>query len=307
MPRVSVILPFYNRAACIERCVRSVLGQSFADFEIVAVDDASTDESACVITALGDPRIRVLRHETNRGPSGARNTALRAAAGEVFAFIDSDDEWLPGKLAAQLALLDGPPGCDLCGCEYFRVADAVERRVELPRDVKWAEWLHFRCELGSGTTLTVRRHVVDAVGLLDETFRVYEDWDWVLRMVLRFRYDVVHEPLARVHAGAPRPAEIVAASAAQFLRKHEAEFRRLGPAHWGRVRSEHFEAVAALAFSQRQFALGSRSLLKSWAAAPARNPLRLGALALAPVDALCGTSLLRRAIELQRRWRGEAG
>ena len=307
MPRVSVILPFYNRAASLERCVRSVLTQTFTDFEIVAVDDASTDESARVITALGDPRIRVMRHETNRGPSGARNTALRSAAGDVLAFIDSDDEWLPGKLAAQIAMLDGPPGCDLCGCEYLRLADGVERRAELPRDVNWAEWLHIRCELGSGTTLMVRRHVVDAVGPLDETFRVYEDWDWVLRMVLRFKYDVVHEPLARVHAGAPRRPEIVAASAAQFLRKHDAELRRLGPAHWRRVRSEHFEAVAALAFSQRHFALGCRSLLKSWFAAPMRNPLRLGALALAPVDAICGTALLRRAIELQRRWRGGVG
>lgn len=302
MPRVSVILPFYNRAASLGRCVQSVLAQTFTDYELVAVDDASTDRSDRVLTDLGDPRIRVLRHATNRGPSRARNTALRAAAGEVFAFIDSDDEWLPGKLAAQLALLDGPPGCELCGCEYFSVTAGEERRVALPRGVPWAEWLHFQCRLGNGTTLMVRRHVVDAVGLLDETLRVYEDWDWVLRMVQRFRYDVVPAPLARVHAGPPRPPEVVAAAVEQFLRKHDAEFRRLGAAHRRRVRSAHFEAVAAHAFAERRFALGCRSLLKSWAAEPAHRPLRLGALALAPVDALCGTALLRRVMALQRRW-----
>ena len=105
MPRVSVILPFYNRAATLGRCVQSVLAQSFADFEIVAVDDASTDESARDLAALGDPRIRVVRHETNRGPAAARTTAMRAALGDVFAFIDSDDEWMPAKLERQLARL----------------------------------------------------------------------------------------------------------------------------------------------------------------------------------------------------------
>ena len=306
-PNVTVVLPVFNRAATLGRCIASVRAQTFGDWELIAVDDGSSDDSIAVIEALGDTRIRVIRHEVNRGPGAARNTALREGRGDFFALIDSDDEWLPGKLAAQLALLDGPPGCDLCGCEYWRVLDGVERRVALPRPPSWAEWLHFQCPLGSGSTLVVRRQVVEAVGLLDETLRVFEDWDWVLRMVRTFRYEVVSEPLARVHAGGPRSPRVVAESVERFLRKNEDEFRRPGVEHWRRVQARQHEAVAALAFEQRDFALGCHSLWKSIAAEPAYRPLRIGAFALAAVDAVCGTSLLRRATKLQRSSRDKAG
>ena len=106
MPKVSVILPFYNRAATLPRCLDSVRAQTFTDWEMVAVDDCSRDDSAAVIERYGDPRIRVLRHERNRGAGPARDTAMANARGEWFALIDSDDEWLPGKLAAQMAALE---------------------------------------------------------------------------------------------------------------------------------------------------------------------------------------------------------
>ncbi len=291
MPRVSVILPFYNRAATLERCVRSVLAQSFADFEIVAVDDTSTDESARVIEAIGDARIRVLRHETNRGPAAARNTAMRSAMGSVFAFIDSDDEWLPGKLAAQIAALG-----DLCGCEYWLVENGSQTRVNLPQPASWAEELHTKCELGNGTTLVMRRECAEAVGPFDERLRVYEDWDWMLRLVQRFHFFVVPEPLARVHVGGPRSARAFADAAEIFLEKHDADFA--GRRAW--VRGKHFENVAANAFANREHRLGVRYLLKSFAANPRQSPARLGALLLAPVDALLGTSLIARAAAWRR-------
>ncbi len=295
MPRVSVILPFYNRAATLERCVRSVLAQSFAAFEIVAVDDASTDESARVIKALGDPRIRVLRHEMNRGPGGARNTALRSASGDVFAFIDSDDEWLPTKLERQIARLESG-ACELCGCEYWTVENGAQTRVHLPEPASWAEVLHTKCETGNGTTLALRRECAEAVGPFDERLRVYEDWDWMLRLVQRFRFSVIAEPLARVHVGGPRSARAFAEGAEIFLAKHDAAFA--GRRAW--VRGKHFENVAANAFANREHLLGSRYLVKSFAANPRQSPARLAALLLAPVDALLGTSLIGRAAAWRR-------
>ena len=296
MPRVSVILPFYNRAATLECCVRSVLAQSFADFEIVAVDDASTDESARVIAAITDPRIRVLRHETNRGPGGARNTAMGAALGDVFAFIDSDDEWLPAKLGRQLARLQRGD-CDLCGCEYWLVENGAQTRVHLPEPPSWPEVLHTKCELGNGTTLLLRRECAEAVGPFDERLRLYEDWDWMLRLTQRFRFSIVAEPLARVHVGGPRSARAFAEAAEIFLEKHDAAFA--GRRAW--VRGKHFENVAANAYANREYLLGSRYLVKSFAANPRQSPARLGALLLAPVDALCGTAFIQRAAAWNRR------
>src|SRR5882757_5144702 len=103
MPRVSVIIPIYNGAATIERALASVFEQTFSDFEIVAVDDGSTDETSSVLAKFGD-RIRMFR-QPNRGLPGARNAGVALSRGELIALIDHDDEWLPQKLALTVALV----------------------------------------------------------------------------------------------------------------------------------------------------------------------------------------------------------
>lgn len=291
---ISVILPMYNRAATLPRCVRSVLAQTFTAWELIAVDDGSSDDSVGVVEAFADARIRVMRHGQNRGPAAARNTAIGVARGEYLALIDSDDEWLPTKLEKQIARLHGGD-CDLCGCEYWLAGGGSEKRVTLPAAASWAEVLHTKCELGNGTTLVLRRECAEAVGPMDERLRVYEDWDWMLRLVQRFRFCAVPEPLARVNAGGPRAARAFAVAAEIFLAKHDAEFARLGAVHRAWVRGKHFENVAANAYANREHRLGSRYLVKSFVANPRQSPARLGALLLAPVDALFGTSLIGRA------------
>src|SRR5688572_6629765 len=94
----SIIMPVYNRAALVGRALRSCLSQSFADFEIVVVDDGSSDASVDVIRTFDDPRIRLVMHERNRGRCPARNTGMAAARGQWFVFFDSDDELLEGAL-----------------------------------------------------------------------------------------------------------------------------------------------------------------------------------------------------------------
>ena len=296
---ISVILPVFNRANTLPRCIESVRAQTFADWELIAVDDGSSDDSVRVIESIGDPRIRVLRHDGNRGPGAARNTAIGAARREHLALIDSDDEWLPTKLERQVARLQSGD-CEMCGCEYWLVANGTEIHVRLPAPASWAEELHTKCELGNGTTLVLRRDCVERAGLLDERLRVYEDWDWMLRLVQRFRFSVVAEPLARVHAGGLRPARAFAEGAEIFLAEHDAEFARLGARHRAWVRGRHFENVAANAYANRRHWLGSRYLVKSFAANPRQSPARLGALLLAPMDALLGTSFIERAAAWRR-------
>jgi hypothetical protein len=158
-----------------------------------------------------------------------------------------------------------------------------------------------RCTLGNGTTLLARRSCLLAIGPLDEQLRIYEDWDWMLRFTMRFRYTVVRERLARIHASGARDAETFAKSAERFLQNHAAEFQRLGAAHTAQVRSLHYEYVAANALEQRQFAVGCKYLWKSVAAAPLRRLELAGALPLAALDAVLGTSLLARAAGWPRR------
>jgi glycosyltransferase involved in cell wall biosynthesis len=297
---VSIVLPIYNRAATLARCLDSIRAQTFSDWELLAVDDGSDDDSVRVVESYGDARVRLLKHAVNRGPSAARNTAIAEARGEFIAFIDSDDEWLPAKLEKQLTLLRDS-GLDACGCEYWLVVDTREVRIHLSSPASWAKELHTKCELGNGTTLLARRTAALEIGPLDEALRLYEDWDWVLRFVGKFRYGVVNEPLARVHASGLRDSSRFAQGAEHFLKKHDREFVRLGETHRRWVRSKHYEFVAANAFAQRLFGLGCRYLLKSLREMPSRSPWRLGALPLAACDAALGTSLLQRAATWQRK------
>jgi glycosyltransferase involved in cell wall biosynthesis len=102
---VSVVIPTYNRAHLVGRAIRSVLGQTFSDFELIVVDDGSTDNTVEVVRGFQDPRIRLVRLAKNCGGSRARNEGIRVARGEWVAFLDDDDEWLPRKLELQVARL----------------------------------------------------------------------------------------------------------------------------------------------------------------------------------------------------------
>lgn len=104
VPTVSIIIPTYNRAHLIERAIESVLHQTYQDFELIIIDDGSTDNTDDIINKFQkkDDRIIYLKHDRNKGGSAARNTGIKASRGEYIAFLDSDDEWLPEKLEKQM-------------------------------------------------------------------------------------------------------------------------------------------------------------------------------------------------------------
>jgi glycosyltransferase involved in cell wall biosynthesis len=136
MSRVSVVLPTYNRASTLRRAVESVLAQSWSDFELIVVDDGSTDGSADGLESL-DPRISVVRRE-NGGVAAARNSGLLEAGGDLIAFIDSDDEWRPYFLALACAFFDAFPGEDLFSTEILvRQPDGSETVFPREEVARW--------------------------------------------------------------------------------------------------------------------------------------------------------------------------
>jgi glycosyltransferase involved in cell wall biosynthesis len=231
VPLVSVIIPAYNRATVLRRAIDSVLRQSFGDFEIIVVDDGSTDGTAAEAAQCTDPRLSALRHDTNRGAAAARNTGIRAAAGALIAFLDSDDEWLPQKLERQVAALQRAPANVLMSTTgYWMLRErSAEIRARTPKNVAdWGAALRSGCVLSPGSTAMMRREAFAIHGLFDEQLRRLEDWDWLLRYVAKHDILVVPEPLARIHmAERMDPAAVLAA--ARLLRsKHDAAMRRLG-------------------------------------------------------------------------------
>ena len=125
MPSVSVIIPTYNYGRFIERAVNSVLSQSYQDYEIIIIDDGSTDDTKNrVVVKYHDERIIYIRHDMNRGPSAARNTGIKSSKGEFIAFLDSDDEWEPDKLYHQINLFRNASsdiGCVYCGARNINM------------------------------------------------------------------------------------------------------------------------------------------------------------------------------------------
>lgn len=144
MPLVSVIMPAYNAVEFLEQSVRSVLQQTFRDFELILVDDVSTDGTRDMIRRLvsEDNRILPLFLEENRGSAGARNMALNRASGRIVMFLDSDDIWMPEKIASQLDFMDEKQA-PVAFCAYRRMTEGGELRgvVQVPRTVSYTELL----------------------------------------------------------------------------------------------------------------------------------------------------------------------
>jgi hypothetical protein len=126
VPAVSVIVPLYNKQTHVARTLQSVLAQDWTDFEIVVVDDGSTDSGPEHVLACGDPRIRLIR-QPNAGPGAARNRGLRESRGLLAAFLDADDEWLPGLLRTSVQHLANHPDCAACVSGYYEGTQKRER------------------------------------------------------------------------------------------------------------------------------------------------------------------------------------
>ncbi len=227
---ISVIIPLYNRREEIGRAIASALRQSHAPHEIVVVDDASRDGSAEAVAALGDGRIRLLRHERNQGASAARNTGIAAATSDWIALLDSDDEWEPEKLARQLNALCAAPDAPAAGVTGYVIRDyrTGEERIFVPSagDATLAA-LVWGCPLGVGSTLLARRAVFAEIGMFDADLPRLEDWEWLLRYLPVHGLAVVSDPLTIVHkASDPSRAQVFASLARIRARHRDAWYRR---------------------------------------------------------------------------------
>lgn len=203
---LSVVIPAYNRAGSIVAAIDSVLRQTHADFELVVVDDGSADGTADAAAAVADPRLRVVRLPANRGAAGARNAGAAAAEGAWIAFQDSDDEWLPEKLARQLARLAERPDAVAAYCGLLTVGEldaAATARTRVlytpPPQIALVEGAIqptlLRQNVMSTQTLVVRRDVFLGLGGFDESLPAMEDWEFAIRLAGTGEIAFVDAPL----------------------------------------------------------------------------------------------------------------
>ena len=197
--RVSVVMAAYNAAATIESAVTSVRRQTMPDFELLVVDDGSTDDTAAVLAAIDEPRLRVIR-QANAGPAAARNRAIAASRADYVACVDADDLWAPDKLAWQLTALTAAPDAAVA-YGWTDVVDAdlahaySDRRIRRDGDV-YAALLRSNF-IFSGSNTMMRRSILERVGGFDEAMRAVEDWELHVRIANRHPFVCVPRVLLR--------------------------------------------------------------------------------------------------------------
>ena len=184
IPAISVIIPAYNQAMYVSEAIRSVLGQTYPDFELIVVDDGSTDETSQILAGFQDPRIRVIR-QSNAGLSSARNTGLRESIAPLVTFLDADDYFLPDKLEVLSRYLENNLEIGLIVGKAIYIDHTGRTLVEAGKPstlLNLPELLFENPICVSGILL--RRNWLERVGVFDESLRACEDWDLWLRLLI---------------------------------------------------------------------------------------------------------------------------
>jgi glycosyltransferase involved in cell wall biosynthesis len=298
-PRVSVVLPAWNRAGSIRMAVESVLRQTFADFELLVVDDGSTDGTIEALAEIDDSRLRCLANPRNMGPSAARNTGIRAAKAEWVAFQDSDDEWLPQKLAKQMEALGPAPDPDVVACytgmailgQHKQTSGARTALTYVPSPEMHRVDGDLQEPLLAGSfistqMLMARRSALLEINGFDETLPALVDWDCAIRLSRHGRFLFVDEPLVLQtfsDNSITRNRRKWLQARLAILEKHHPLLSRRP-----RILAGHHVAIAGEQRRSGDLAAARRSLMAALRLQPASPALWLR------LSRICGLSLLRR-------------
>lgn len=201
IPKVSVIIPTYNRAHSVGRAIQSVLDQTFQDFEIIVVDDASSDNTEDVVKKfLQDSRIHYRRLQQNRGAPWARNSGAEVAKGKYFAFLDSDDKWFPDFLERHITTLENlPSNIGMSCCNMLRIS-GERREIVGPgkRSLSFTENLIHADGLCC-SSFVVKKDAFHTINGFDVRLSSFQDFDFLLKISEKFQIKVIEDVLLEYH------------------------------------------------------------------------------------------------------------
>lgn len=203
-PKVSVIIPTYNREQKIQYAIRSVLRQAYQNFEIIIVDDGSTDNTEQLIEDLQkkDSRVKYLKQENSGGTSKPRNLGISKSRGKYLAFLDSDDEWMETKLEKQLELFrnSDDPNLGFVACNAIIINKREESKIySLPKYKNYFKEFLTRTIITSCSSVVIKKSVINKVGGFDENLKTGVDWEMWIRISKSFNFNFVDEPLIKYY------------------------------------------------------------------------------------------------------------
>ena len=290
-PSISVIMPVYNVEQYVPAAIESVLAQTFANFELIIVDDGGTDMSVEICASYNDPRIRIIS-QANRGLAGARNTGILAARGEYVALLDSDDSWDPEKLALHKIHLDSNPhvGVSYSGSRFMDAHGTALRQAQRPKlENISAKDILTRNPIGNGSARVIRKTALDSIAFLhrdepericffDESFRQSEDIELWIRMALTngFRFEGIDGLLTNYRIASGGLSANIAAqyeswsrvivkakvNAPEFIEQFGDEARAFQLRYLARRSVQMGDGAFALVLLKESFAISSKPFVK---------------------------------------------
>ncbi len=201
-PKVSVIIPTYNRANLLPRAIESVLKQTFKDFELIIVDDGSTDNTKEIVNNYikKDNRIKYIYQENSGGPAKPKNTGIKIAKGKYIAFLDSDDEWFINKLKKQYHLYEDNKNNNvgLIGCEAISINNETKEKKYI-KSIKYIEArspeVLKKTIPKSFSSVMINKNVFKEIGLIDEKIKICDDFELYIRISRKYNFLFIQEPL----------------------------------------------------------------------------------------------------------------
>lgn len=191
---ISIVIPTFNRCRLLKRALTSVYKQTYSEYEIIVIDDGSTDGTAEMVQKWF-PDVRYF-YQSNKGVSASRNKGLEMAIGGWIAFLDSDDEWLPQKLEKQIELLKSTPDYKICHTEEIWIRDGI-RVNQMKKHMKTGGWIFPQCLplcAMSPSSILIHCSVFEDVGNFDITLPACEDYDLWLRITAKYPVRYIEEP-----------------------------------------------------------------------------------------------------------------
>jgi glycosyltransferase involved in cell wall biosynthesis len=285
IPLFSLITPTYKRPALLRRAIRSVLCQTFRDFELIIVDDADDPETTALVNQFHDRRITLLRHGRNRGAAVAYNTGIKASRGSLISILDDDDEYYPTFLErTHIYFQSAPLNIGFVWTGVRRVIDTPEgevlwyERIWPARIQPEEEAFIAATTIGNGFGLTMRKECIDNVGLYNEGFPVCEDTEYLFRLARRHDFATIPEVLVKIHRHndvqlTHRDRDELRLELHQRILNENADFVGL----YQRLFCVHSQRLAQLSYSLGMKQRGRRLLMSMWTRTPRRVSLLMDA------------------------------
>jgi len=308
-PLISVIIPTFNRGYTINKTIKSVINQTYKNLEIIIVDDGSTDDTQKVVKNNNDKRIKYLRHKKNKGGSAARNTGIKHSHGKYIAFLDSDDLFFDNKLEKQFNILNNLSSqyagicCNtIIKTNFGSFISDINQEKTIKRDLIY-KILSMDIKWRAGSTLMIRKNIIKDVGFWDETFPRHQDYEFLIKIIEKYKIFIITEPLVTVTRDITSnpSANTLEKAKNKFLNKFEYQIKNFSQHQQKNIRKKQWLSLCKAFFREKRIGKAFSYLLKALREKSLINPSECIKIFICFIDGTLNKSIYNSLLKLKFR------